>query len=486
MKYKIYSLFAIGIIALSSCKKILDVTPYAEFSPATVLSGEAGTRAVLFSSYANAQTGTPSRFVINVSEVCTDVGINSGGNENLALSQIQNFTWDATLGTFQIDVWDPSYRSIRDANLLLDNIGNAKMSDDKKKLYTAEAKFLRAAAYDLLFRWFGSVPLRVSSIAETDLERATDEVIKKFIEDEMLAAIPDLPNPGAEEAFGRANKGNAWSILTKFYLNTRQWQKAADAAQQVTSFNYYQLFPQYQDMFTVANERNREMIWITPCMNQAGFGNWYSAGALPPAFKSTPQIPSFTFLTSMANFATQYRMRSVFTSTFDIVNDKRAILLIRSYVNQGNANVNLLATPDNVRSLKYWDNGTIGNHSGNDVPLIRYADILLSRAEALNELNGPTQAALDLINLVRTRAGLADITLAVATSKEVLRDLILRERAWEFYSEGKRREDLLRHDRFISGAQARGIAAAAEKHKRFPIPQSELDANKACKPTDGY
>ena len=188
----------------------------------------------------------------------------------------------------------------------------------------------------------------------------------------------------------------------------------------------------------------------------------------------------------MANFATQYRMRSVFTNTFDVANDKRAILLIRSYVNQSNATVNLLATADNVRSLKYWDNGTLGNHSGNDVPLIRYADILLSRAEALNEVSGPTQASLDLINLVRTRAGLGNLTLAVATSKEILRDLILRERAWEFYSEGKRREDLLRHDRFISGAQARGITAAAAKHKLFPIPQAELDANKACKPTDGY
>jgi hypothetical protein len=148
--------------------------------------------------------------------------------------------------------------------------------------------------------------------------------------------------------------------------------------------------------------------------------------------------------------------------------------------------VNLLATADNVRSLKYWDNNTVGNHSGNDVPVLRYADILLARAEALNELNGPTQQALDLINQVRTRAGIANLTLAVATSKEVLRDLILRERGWEFYSEGKRREDLLRHDKFISLAKARGITAAADKHKLFPIPQTEIDANTACEQNDGY
>jgi starch-binding outer membrane protein, SusD/RagB family len=145
-----------------------------------------------------------------------------------------------------------------------------------------------------------------------------------------------------------------------------------------------------------------------------------------------------------------------------------------------------LSSPDNLRSLKYWDNNTVGNHSGNDVPLIRYADILLTRAEALNELNGPTQAALDLINLVRTRAGIANLTLAQATSKDVLRDLILRERGWEFYTEGKRREDLLRMDKFISNAQARGITSASEKHKVFPIPQTEIDANSACKQNAGY
>jgi hypothetical protein len=148
--------------------------------------------------------------------------------------------------------------------------------------------------------------------------------------------------------------------------------------------------------------------------------------------------------------------------------------------------VNLLSTPDNVRSLKYWDNATVGNHSGNDVPVIRYADILLTRAEALNELNGPTQEALDLINLVRTRAGIGNLTLDVATSKNILRDMILRERGWEFYSEGLRREDLLRHNKFISLAVARGVATASDKHKLFPIPQTEIDANPLCEQNPGY
>ena len=486
MKSIINYLLLFFTLILFSCKQSLDVTPPSEFAPSNVLTNEAGIRSLLFSSYASWQNPTPSRFIINNSECCTDMAFNSAGTENLMLSQIVNFTWDASLGTFQADVWAPSYRAIRDANIVLDNVSAATMGDDKKKLYSAEARFVRAANYDLLYKWFGPVPLRTSSNTPTQLARATDEEMKSFIETELTGAIADLPNPGAEEAFGRGNKGAALATLAKFYLQTKQWQKAADAAQQVISFNYYSLYPQYQNMFRVENERNREMIMVTPCRNENGFGNWFTAGSLPPGFKTTAQVPEFTWTPAMANFATQYRLRTGFTNTFDTTNDKRAILIIRKYVNTSGATVSLLTSADNLRSLKYWDNNTVGNHSGNDVPLIRYADILLTKAEALNELNGPTQEALDLINLVRARAGIANLTLAQATSKDVLRDMILRERGWEFYTEGKRREDLLRMDKFITSAQARGITAAADKHKLFPIPQTEIDANSACKQNPGY
>ncbi len=482
----ILSIFISAALAQAGCEKALDVVPPGEFAPGNVLTNEAGIRSVLFSAYTSLQLTTPSRWLINDSEVTTDMAFNSGGAENLALTQLINFTWDASLGTFQADVWAPNYRCIRDANVVLDNIAKSTMTDAKRKTYSAEARFLRAYAYETLYKWFGPVPLRTSSDTPAELARATDEEMKTFIETELLAAIPDLPNPGGEEAFGRANKGAALGILTKFYLNIKQWQKAADASQQVISLNYYQLFPAYENMFRVENEGNKEMMLVHPCRNEEGFGNWFTAGALPPNFKSSPQIPDYEWKPGMANFATQYRLRSGFVNTFDLVNDKRAILVLRSYVNNAGATVNLMATPDNARSLKYWDNNTVGNHSGNDVPILRYADILLTRAEALNELNGPTQEALDLINLVRQRAGISGLTMADATSKDVLRSLILRERGWEFYTEGKRREDLLRHGLFITQAKNRGIATANEKHVLFPIPQSEIDANPLVKQNKDY
>lgn len=478
---------AVGsLIVNSACEKTLDVTPPGEFAPGNVLTTERGIRSVLFSSYAGMQNPTPSRYLINNSEVTSDIGFNTGGAENLTLSQLINFTWDASLGTFQVDVWAPTYRAIRDANIVLENIEGVNTSDANKRIYAAEARFLRAWAYELLYKWFGPVPLRTSSDSEPALAKATEEEMKSFIEGELVAAIADLPVPGEEEAFARANKGAAWSLLAKHYLNTRQWQKAADACQSVMSFNYYQLFPRYENMFRVENEGNREMILVQPCRNEVNFGNWYSAGSLPAGFRSTSQIPEFLWTPSMANFATQYRMRNWLVLSMDTTNDSRATLLLRHYFNTAGNQINLLNTPDNVRSLKYWDNETVGNHSGNDVPVIRYADILLSRAEALNEISGPGQEALDLINEVRIRAGIDPLVLGDITGKEDLRDKILLERAWEFYSEGLRREDLIRQNKFISSAIARGVTTASEKHLRFPIPQAEIDANPAVIQNTGY
>ena len=248
MMKKIFVIVCIAsmFFTLPACEKILDVTPPSEFSSANVLTTEAGIKAVLFSSYANLQNPTPSRWLINNSEVTTDMAFNNGGGENLTLVQLINFTWDASLGTFRDDVWSPCYRGIRDANIVIDNVNKIDMPESTKKLFMAEAKFLRAYAYELLYKWFGPVPLRLSSETPSELARATDDEMKAAIESDLLAAVPDLPAPGTEAAFARATKGAALGILAKYYLNTKQWQKAADASQQIIGLNYYQLYPAYE------------------------------------------------------------------------------------------------------------------------------------------------------------------------------------------------------------------------------------------------
>ena len=180
-------------------------------------------------------------------------------------------------------------------------------------------------------------------------------------------------------------------VLTKFYMMTKQWDKAASTAKQIMDGNQYILWPDYTTLFAIANKGNSEMIFVYPCIAQSGYGNVWTANALPP------QYPTPVF-----NTATQ------------------------------------VCVP----------------------VLLRYADILLCRAEALVMSSGTVSAeALSLLNQIRTRAGLAALTAADTPDKTAFIDALIRERGWEFYSEGKRREDLIRQDMFIANAISRGQPA---------------------------
>lgn len=482
-RYTYPLIFAITL-SLSACEKSLQVSPNSEFSPETVLSTDAGIKSVLLSAYAQSQTQTNSRWVINDSEMCTDVGFDTGGAENGGLLTIINYTWDPSTSTFLDDIWAPNYKAIRDANNVIQNIAAVNTTDANKKLYLAEARVIMAQAYAILYNNFGPVPLRTPATQTGNLARASNQQMLDLIESEITAAIPDLPAPGSEANVGRYNKGIAYAILAKFFLNTKQWQKAADASKAVIDLNYYQLFATFDGLFRVENERNKEMILALQCRPEDPFGNWFQSGALPPAYKSSPQFPAYNYTSSMSNFATMYRLRTAFTNTI-AATDKRRSLILTSYVNTSNATIDL-STGDNARSFKYWDNATVGNNSGTDVPVLRYADILLTRAEALNELTGPANESLALLNQIRSRAGIPLLTLADVPDQGTFRDAILRERGWEFISEGKRREDLIRHGKLITDALARGITNAKDYRVLFPIPQSEIDANKLCTQNANY
>lgn len=115
-------------------------------------------------------------------------------------------------------------------------------------------------------------------------------------------------------------------------------------------------------------------------------GNWYPSGSMPVGFQYTDQLPEYKWTSSIQNFATKYKLRDAFVNTFDPA-DKRFVLVIGKYVNNSNKVVDLNLTPNSTCSLKYFDNNGLKNESGNDIPLLRYADILLARAEALNELS---------------------------------------------------------------------------------------------------
>jgi hypothetical protein len=386
-----------------------------------------------------------------------------------------NYSWDSQHGWLN-GHWNKCYQGVRDANALIDNVDNVDMSDSKKTLLRAEARFIRAVAYIFLYDWFGPTPLVTSSsIEEMKPERATEEEMINFIETELEEVAGLLPVDRPIDEYGRGTRGAALGFLTKFLLNTRQWGKSAAVAQQVMDLGKYSLFPEYMELFKVENEINNEFIFVHPAINQPGNGN-----LLPPA--SFP--PNYPTPGTHENWAAQVRVYDEFYLSFD-QEDKRKDLIITEYVDVNGVHRQLLGQ-DNSRSFKYWpDPNANGRWTGNDVPEIRYADILLSKAEALTRMDGPNQESIDLINKIRVRAGLTEVDLSDFTDAESLNSHILKERKWEFYNEAKSREDMIRHGVLISNAQERG-KQAQPYHVLFPIPQSEMDTNPNLVQNEGY
>ncbi len=132
---------------------------------------------------------------------------------------------------------------------------------------------------------------------------------------------------------------------------------------------------------------------------------------------------------------------------------------------------------------------TRSNDSGVNYPILRYADVLLMYAEALNELNGPTTEAYMAINQVRQRARMNNVNVLTDLkdlSQTQFREAVFKERRLEFAFEGQRWFDLVRSGQMVLVMQAHGKTSAQKFHELLPIPQREIDANPALQQNDGY
>lgn len=489
MKFRknIYLLLSVIALAFSGCKDVLDQETYSELAPDNFLNTKEGIESVLYSCFgAGFINGYDLHSVYNINNWCTDIEWESGGQEGYTSVLIYGFNWDAETNWLSGVMWERPYRAIRNANSLLSYIDASAVSDEEKELYKAEARFIRVMMYNYLYSWYGPVPLRTSTTDPTDLARCTDEEMTSFIESELTEIASILPFPGSEQNYGRPTRGGALALLCKFYLNQKKWQKAADAAKQVMDLGYYQLYKSgpYADLFKVENEINSEYILVSPNTAENDGLN-YINGAFPPNFYKDPKS-GIVKQSNWNNWGAQYRLYDSFVNSFDPA-DTRDDCILTEYINTAGATISLL-NANNTRSFKFWpDPNAISNEHGNDMPLIRYADILLSRAEALNNLSAaPTQEAIDLINQVRERAGVADLQLSDFPTTASLNAHLLKERGWELYCEAFiRREDQIRFGTFISSAVERGYNAK-DYQLVFPIPQQEIDANANAEQSEGY
>ncbi|MFT7033213.1 MAG: hypothetical protein ACJA2S_001716 [Cyclobacteriaceae bacterium] len=495
MNYKNIFLLAIVLVFLSiiSCKDQLEEAVYSELLASNAYETVEDAESLVISIYASLR-GTDwgtyyEHDYLQLSELPTDYGQDlwDGGSNALETGTWSNIQGEST------NLWEGAYGVIASANFAIQILGGMTIEEDVRAGYIAEAKFLRALAYyDLTFN-FGDVILNIGeSSGDLGLSPQAD-VIAQIVQDLTEAAdvLPGFTTNGVS----RATRGAALGLRAKTNLNAKNWTAAAADAQSVIDLGQYDLHSSATELFHVANVRDNE--WVFVLMTK-------DAGAAAVSQLAWHTLDGSYQAGGWGNLA----VTDEFYNSFDM-NDARRSNLANGYQDDDKTvndeglfqhhaipgtpeHTNLTADPtvyvtdkDFAPIVKYLGGNDRFSGSpadyGVNYPILRYADILLTKAEALNE-TGDQSGAMAAVNQIRTRAGLADLS---GLDQVDLSNAILEERGKELFMEGHRRIDLVRSGKHAelwrAGLEAKypgeNFGHVDATKSVFPIPQSEVDSN---------
>ncbi len=351
------------------------------------------------------------------------------------------------------DKWIRAYKTIVRANSFIENIKESNISDELKITMTAEAKFIRAFMYSDLIQFYGDVPLvsSVQTLEEAKIPRTPkNEVLEGIIEDFDFSA-QNLPLEWSGSSIGRVTRGAALAYKSRILLYNERWEEAASTLKDVMDLGIYELYNDYAGIFKEENENNIEVIfdiqyikdlhiqpwpssamalgsWPTPSVTKSLLDSYYMTNGLPIDHPNSGYIEQDPFI----NRDPRMHASVVLPGT-----QKGYSIFIPAY-----DEVLCGARPRKYADL-YTDN--IGNCGINTI-LMRYADILLMRAEALIEAGDLSQEVYDLINMVRVRSNMPKVEdiEGVGLTQQQLRKVVRHERRVEFFMEGLRYVDMLR------------------------------------------
>jgi hypothetical protein len=368
---------------------------------------------------------------------------------------------------------------------IIDDLQGASITDAKKTQLLAEAHMARGWLMYYLHTLYGPVPVildaaKIGTEAEADLTRPDRAAFVAAAAEDLRFAADNLVKAPSE--YGRFNKGIALGVLMRLYLFEKEYQKAEAAGREIIALGY-NLIANYQDLFRGATEKNSETIWAVS-VDPAAEGSGSKANFNPWGFYTFPS--DYPGLLTTGPRKGGYSNPASFTPTWAFYDsfdplDKRRELLITSYnaINSAGNPTGVVKSRANLRGpvlAKYPDDDATA-FQGNDIPVLRYADVLLMMAEAINGQSGPTLEAIGFVNDVRGRAKIGDLPASSTASKEAFATAILQERAWELYFEGFRRIDLMRFGKWNEYLQTAGkTPIPANANGYFPIPQYILNA----------
>jgi len=425
------------IIFLFSCE-ILDVEPpYDRILAENAISDKRGLDAAINGVYDGMQSGAIVLDYPVISDLAAD-NLEAVGSKIDYITINNNDPFSTNI--YVEAVWNAHYDVINRANNILDNIGNVEgVSENEANRAEAEMRSIRALCYFNLVRMFGGVPLRETAISgaseeEISIGRATETETYQFIQTDLESAEELLEGSGRGNSV-RIDEPTVKALLARLHLYQENWTEAASYARSVINDFGYELVEDYASIFDETNISN-EIIFQIDFLNDDDvntIARWLLASG---------------------------RYEAAATENIFNLYDNNDL---RSSISVGSAGGDLFCN-------KY----TGLQNDVDNLIISRLAEMYLITSEAINEqAYDPNSEAFDLLNEVRERAGLDDITNLDATNQEALREAIAVERRRELAFEGHRWHDLVRTN------QAQSILAIDNPNKLlFPIPQSEIDTNK--------
>ncbi len=411
-----------------------------------------------------------------------------GGDDGLETKQLSEFIVQPDNPGVD-DIWRGIWPGVANSNFVIHHVRRMdEIETGLKNRVVAEARFLRALYYFNGVRLFGGLPIILDPTSdELMVSRAgVDATYDQIISDLVAAAdvLPEAYNNERHHETGRATKGAALGLLAKVYLTMGEYELAEDHAQQVIDLDIYDLHADYTRNFDPNVTNGLESL----------FEVQYSSGSAFNQFEKRHQgfwgteftNPRGSGLSPWGGFGWGHVTKEFVDAYED--GDQRKTHTIWQNGDQWEDFTYASFYSSTGFNIKKWVRGSrsvTGMDSDLNFPVIRYADVLLTMAEAINEQGRPAEAE-PFINEVRSRAGLGGLS---GLTQEQMRARILHERRMEFAFEGQWWFDLMRagpdyaetyfHDRGKDNFDR-------TKHILLPIPRTEMDLNRNMEQNPGY
>jgi hypothetical protein len=527
MKNKIKYLYLVVLVSgFVGCSELLEEDPVSQPLAENSFKTEANARAAIVGVYSSLQL----EGVYGKSQSLFSTDEHNAGSK-VPLSGLNLYTFTADNVEVILPIWRDHYKGINRANLAISKIPSIDMDVTERNTLVAEAKFIKALLYFNLIRYYGDVPYKDSettSFNNLNIPRTPVATIYENIIRDLEYGVVHLKVKTAGLA-GHATQDAAKTLLSSIYLTRGTMAKrdntgngladftlAARYAKEVIDSNRYRLCPYFPDAFIVENKNNDEIVFDVQFKSPGlGVGNTIGLNMGIPSTATNVN----NLLAGGAQGA--IRANSYHQFYYDRADSIRmqwtnARILINAATG-GFTKVSAVSTNPPVSAAKFRrypvrSPGFALQTSDYDVnwPIFRYAEVLLIYAEASNEINGPTQVAIDALNMLRSRArntniggihrdilpreltlqrstGLVNLTLSnpLVSTPTAFRNYIILERSRELSQEGKRWFDLVRWGILKSTLHGLNAKYIAKKSETRPVEVPPISLNKWTKYWDG-